>query len=108
MSAYSLSVAFVGTAVVTTISEYAAAYTLNVTAISGVPGPIGPTGPAGPAGPPGPPGPTGQGVPSGGVIGQLLTKNSSTNYDTVWGITITSGTASPSGGNDNDIYLQYT
>jgi hypothetical protein len=32
----------------------------------------------------------GQGVPIGGTIGQVLTKNSSTNYDTYW--------ATPSGG----------
>lgn len=32
----------------------------------------------------GPVGPTGQGVPSGGTAGQLLAKNSSTNYDTSW------------------------
>jgi len=29
-------------------------------------------------------GPTGQGVPIAGTIGQVLTKNSSTNYDTTW------------------------
>ena len=29
-------------------------------------------------------GPTGQGVPVSGTIGQVLTKNSSTNYDTSW------------------------
>jgi hypothetical protein len=29
-------------------------------------------------------GPTGQGVPIAGTIGQVLTKNSSTNYDTSW------------------------
>jgi hypothetical protein len=29
-------------------------------------------------------GPTGQGVPISGTIGQVLTKNSSTNYDTSW------------------------
>ena len=29
-------------------------------------------------------GPTGQGVPISGTLGQVLTKNSSTNYDTTW------------------------
>ena len=29
-------------------------------------------------------GPVGQGVPTGGTVGQVLTKNSSTNYDTSW------------------------
>lgn len=38
----------------------------------GAPGPTGPTGPAGP------------GVPTGGATGDLLVKNSGTNYDTTW------------------------
>lgn len=33
---------------------------------------------------PGPQGPPGQGVPVGGSAGQILAKNSSTNYDTLW------------------------
>ena len=32
----------------------------------------------------GPAGPAGQGVPVGGLTGQVLAKNSSTNYDTIW------------------------
>lgn len=32
----------------------------------------------------GPAGPTGEGVPTGGTEGQLLAKNSATNYDTEW------------------------
>jgi len=58
---------------------------------STVPGPQGPVGPAGTTGATGPPGadstvpgPPGQGVPTGGTAGQLLAKNSSTNYDTAW------------------------
>lgn len=39
---------------------------------------------------PGPAGPAGVGVPVGGTTGQVLAKNSSTNYDTVW--------VNPSGG----------
>lgn len=35
-------------------------------------------------GPQGPTGSPGQGVPVGGTYGQMLTKNSSTNYDTSW------------------------
>jgi hypothetical protein len=38
-------------------------------------GPTGSTGSTGPAGP---------GVPTGGATGQVLEKNSATNYDTVW------------------------
>ena len=53
----------------------------------GMPGPQGPIGPAGPqgaTGPQGPAGPAGQGVPTGGTDGQVLTKQSSTDYDTAW------------------------
>jgi hypothetical protein len=32
----------------------------------------------------GPQGPAGQGVPTGGTTGQVLTKSSATNYDTTW------------------------
>jgi len=35
-------------------------------------------------GPQGPQGPQGAGVPTGGTAGQVLAKNSSTNYDTSW------------------------
>lgn len=38
----------------------------------------------GPQGPQGNPGATGAGVPAGGTTGQLLKKNSATNYDTAW------------------------
>ncbi len=62
-------------------------------------GPAGPTGPQGiqgntgntgsqgiqgPQGPAGSTGAAGQGVPTGGTAGQLLLKQSSTNYDTGW------------------------
>lgn len=50
----------------------------------GVTGPTGATGPTGQTGPQGPTGATGAGVPVGGTSGQVLTKNSSTNYDTIW------------------------
>jgi hypothetical protein len=48
---------------------------------------------------PGVQGPAGQGVPSGGTVGQLVVKQSATNYDTAWsatlsGITINSSIAS--------------
>lgn len=42
-------------------------------------------GPTGAAGNDGATGATGAGVPSGGSTGQILKKNSGTNYDTVWG-----------------------
>lgn len=66
-----------------------------------VPGPEGPVGPEGPQGVPGtdgadgapgadstvpgPPGADGVGIPAGGSIGQVLKKNSATDYDTTWG-----------------------
>ncbi|HKE87306.1 MAG TPA: hypothetical protein VKB50_26290 [Vicinamibacterales bacterium] len=42
---------------------------------AGEPGPPGPAGPTGPAGP---------GVPAGGTAGQVLEKQTGTDYDTVW------------------------
>ena len=51
------------------------------------------TGPTGPAGAAGTAGTAGQGVPTGGATGYVLTKNSGTNYDTIW--------AAPSGGTIN-------
>ena len=53
-------------------------------------GPRGPTGPRGPAGPAGQDGSdgsdgaAGQGVPTGGTDGQVLTKTSSANFATAW------------------------
>src|SRR5262245_16989297 len=47
-------------------------------------GGVGPPGPAGPAGPTGPAGPAGVGVPAGGTTGQVLEKQTGTDYDTVW------------------------
>ena len=53
----------------------------------GDPGPQGPKGDKGDKGDPGatgPQGPAGQGVPTGGTDGQVLTKASATDYDTAW------------------------
>lgn len=47
-------------------------------------GPQGPRGLSGPSGPSGPQGPQGVGVPVGGTIGQVLTKQSVDDYDTIW------------------------
>ena len=44
----------------------------------------GATGAIGPQGPQGPAGANGQGVPVGGTAGQVLTKNTATNFDTSW------------------------
>lgn len=57
---------------------------------TGPQGPTGPTGPKGDTGPQGPegadgaPGTNGAGVPVGGTAGQILKKNSATDYDTSW------------------------
>lgn len=45
----------------------------------------GTIGPQGPAGAVGPIGPAGLGVPVGGLTGQVLTKQSATDYDSDWG-----------------------
>lgn len=67
---------------------------------STVPGPQGPKGDTGDTGPQGPPGPKGDkgdqgdpgaGVAAGGSAGQILSKNSATNYDTAWVDPPTSG-----------------
>lgn len=56
----------------------------------GDPGATGATGPTGPTGATGAQGPPGQGVPTGGTAGQVLSKIDATNYNTQW--------TTPSGG----------
>ena len=59
----------------------------GATGVQGITGPTGATGvdgPTGPSGPTGATGVTGPGVATGGTTGQILVKNSATNYDTVW------------------------
>jgi hypothetical protein len=53
---------------------------------TGATGPAGPTGATGATGATGPVGPTGsgQGVPEGGLTGQVLRKVNGTNYNTEW------------------------
>lgn len=58
--------------------------------VAGPTGPAGPTGATGAAGADGADGADGVGVPTGGTTGQVLAKNSSTNYDTGW-VTPTGG-----------------
>lgn len=52
--------------------------------IQGPKGDPGATGSQGPAGSTGAQGPAGPGVIPGGTTGQVLTKNTGTNYDTIW------------------------
>src|SRR5215475_2141744 len=54
----------------------------------------GPPGPQGPAGPAGPAGAAGVGVPAAGTAGQVLTKQSGADYDTIWTTVAVSGGAS--------------
>ena len=51
---------------------------------TGATGPQGPKGDTGETGATGPQGPAGVGVPSGGATGDVLRKNSATDYDTYW------------------------
>lgn len=53
----------------------------GATGATGAPGPQGPEGPEGPAGADGQ---DGVGVPAGGIAGQILSKNTNTDYDTHW------------------------
>lgn len=69
----------------------------GLTGPTGATGATGPQGPAGPTGATGAQGPAGQGVPTGGTTGQVLTKVSSTNYDTAW------TTPSSGGGGSGDV-----
>lgn len=77
--------------------------------IPGLVGPQGATGPQGPAGPAGKDGANGVdgapgvGVPSGGNSGQILAKNSNTDYDTKWIDAPQSGSSS----GDNEL-ISYT
>jgi hypothetical protein len=52
----------------------------------------GPQGPIGPQGPEGPQGPIGTPLPSGGVPGDILMKDSYANYDADWAPTLDGGT----------------
>lgn len=56
----------------------------------------------GPMGAQGPKGDTGWGVPEEGTTGQVLVKNSDTDYDTSWSTIIESGS------NDNGSYIKYS
>ena len=51
---------------------------------AGADGATGPTGPAGADGADGATGPAGAGLPTGGAEGQIIVKNSTDDYDTVW------------------------
>ena len=58
----------------------------------------------GPMGTQGPKGDTGLGVPEGGTVGQVLVKNSNTDYDTSWK---TGFMISESGSNSNGNYIKF-
>lgn len=85
-------------------------------------GPAGPAGPAGPVGPPGAagtPGANGQGLAMGGTTGQVLIKNSGTDYDDSFANTPNDGvtvgvtgnnvlSAIPSGWGNRDVYDSFS
>jgi len=56
----------------------------GATGPQGATGPAGATGPTGATGATGPQGEPGQGVPEGGLTGQVLAKASDTDYETEW------------------------
>ena len=67
----------------------------GIQGIQGIQGPQGATGVSGATGASGlqgATGPSGQGVPSGGTTGQVLSKSSSSDFDTVWTTGIASNT----------------
>jgi hypothetical protein len=75
-------------------------FVIRVDSAGGATGPTGPEGPEGPPGPTGPPGADGAdgvGVPAGGTAGQVLTKDTSTDYDTSWQTPTGGGGGSPTG-----------
>jgi lysophospholipase L1-like esterase len=57
---------------------------ISIIGTTGADGPAGPQGSAGATGAAGPTGATGPGVATGGTTGQILKKNSNTDYDTSW------------------------
>jgi hypothetical protein len=63
----------------------------------GADGAAGPAGPKGDTGDAGPAGVAGPGVASGGASGQILSKNSSSDYDTSWIDPPVTGAAAPDG-----------
>jgi hypothetical protein len=63
------------------------------TGATGPQGPQGPQGESGATGPQGPQGPAGEGVPSGGSTGQVLAKQSATDYDADWTTLVIPSTA---------------
>ena len=71
------------------------ASTIDAGYVKGDTGATGATGATGPAGTNGTNGTNGQGVPVGGTAGYVLTKNSGTDYDTIWaassGVGVTDG-----------------
>lgn len=75
---------YINTAANTIFGPKAAGVWGSGTSIVGPAGATGATGSTGAAGPTGPAGADGVGVPVGGSTGQVLTKNSGTNYDTTW------------------------
>jgi hypothetical protein len=75
---------------------------------SGPAGPTGATGATGSTGAAGTNGTNGQGVPTAGTTGQILKKNSGTNYDTTWVDQSTIVAGDTSKVNGKTVYIQTT
>ena len=74
---------------------------------TGATGATGPQGATGPAGANGINGANGVGVPTGGTTGQVLQKQSGTNYDTIW-VTAGTGSGTVTGGSGGTTGLTLT
>jgi hypothetical protein len=70
---------------------------VSLAGADGATGPAGPKGDTGTTGAAGSTGAAGPGVATGGTSGQVLSKNSSTNFDTVWIDPPTTGAIAPDG-----------
>jgi hypothetical protein len=68
------------TRVITVNNEQSKLIVIN----KGPKGDVGEQGPTGLTGPAGATGATGVGIPTGGTVNQVLTKNSNSDYDTEW------------------------
>ena len=79
----SLTITIPGAVDVTTGSTAPAVLTIGV-GVPGATGPAGPTGATGPQGVPGEPGPAGPGLPAGGEDGQIIVKDGTVDYATIW------------------------
>lgn len=70
---------------------------ISIVGADGADGPAGPKGDTGSAGPAGAAGAAGPGVASGGTVGQVLSKHTDSDYDTIWIDPPATGAVAPDG-----------